>query len=126
MTNLTNKLYAYKHRDCLSSPDVKNALDKIYKDFVVVPIDKVTGNIAFVCKRFYASVITSDLELNNNSFTDTYNNASGLSENDIIDKNIRDLNIKFGIDNIPIENHHCLICTGCLRCITTLLKLNSL
>ena len=43
--------------------------------------------------------------LNNNSSTDTYNNAGGLSANDIIDGNIRDLKIKFGIDNIPIENH---------------------
>ena len=32
--------------DCLSSLDVKNALDKIHKDFVVVPIDKATCNIA--------------------------------------------------------------------------------
>ena len=43
--------------------------------------------------------------LNNNSCTDTYNNAGGLSANDIIDKKIRDLKIKFGINNIPIENH---------------------
>ena len=91
--------------DCLSSPDVKNALDNIHKDFVVVPIDKATGNIALVCKRFYASVITRELGLNNNSSTDTYKNAGGLSANGIIDGNIRDLKIKFGIDNIPIENH---------------------
>ena len=44
--------------DCLSSPDVKNALDNIHKDFVVVPIDKATGNIALICKIFDASVIT--------------------------------------------------------------------
>ena len=43
--------------------------------------------------------------LNNNSSTNIYNNTGGLSANDIIDKNIRDLKIKFGIDNIPIENH---------------------
>ena len=40
--------------DCLSSPDVKNALDNIHKDVAVVPIDKATGNFALVCKRFYA------------------------------------------------------------------------
>ena len=39
--------------DCLSSPDEKKALDDIHKDFVV-PIDKATGNIALVCKIFYA------------------------------------------------------------------------
>ena len=34
------------------------------------------------------------LENWDNSSTDTYNNAGGLSANDIIDKNIRDLKIK--------------------------------
>ena len=64
-------LYTNKHMDCLSSPNVKNALDNIHKDFIVVPIDKATGNVVLVCKRFYASVITRELELNNNSSTDT-------------------------------------------------------
>ena len=105
MSHLTNKLYTNKHMDCLSSPDVRNALDNIQKDFVVVPIDKATGNIVVVCKRFYASVITRELGLNNNSSTDTYKNAGGLSANGIIDGNIRDLKIQFDIDNNPIENH---------------------
>ena len=105
MSHLTNKLYTNKYKDCLSSPDVINVLDNIDKDFAVIPIDKATGNIALVCKSFYASVITKELGLNNNSSTDTYNNTGGLSANDIIDKNIVDLKIKFGIDNIPIENH---------------------
>ena len=91
--------------DCLSSPDLKNALDNILKDFVVVPVDKATGNIALACKRFYASAITRELGLNNNSSTDTYNSAGGLSANGIIDKNISDLKIKLGIDGIRIENH---------------------
>ena len=110
--------------DCLSSPHVKNASDNIHKDSVVVPIDKATGNIALVCKRFYAFVITRELGLNNNSSTDTYKNAGGLSANGIIDGNIIDLKIKFGIDSIPIIIDY-LICTGCLRCIKTLLKLDS-
>ena len=61
----------------VSSPDVKNALDNIHKDFVVVPVDKATGNIVLVYKRFYACVITGELGLNNNLYTDTYNNADG-------------------------------------------------
>ena len=105
MSHLANNLYTNKHRDHLSSPDVKNALDNIHKGFVVVPIDKATGNIPLNCKRFYASVITRELGLNNNSSTDMFNNAGGLSANNIIDKNTRDLKIKFGIDNILIENH---------------------
>ena len=71
MSHLTKTLYSNKHMDCLSSPDVKNALDNIHKDFAFVSIDKATGNIALVCKRFYASVITRELGLKNNSSTDT-------------------------------------------------------
>ena len=63
VSHLTNKLHTNKHRGCLSSPS--HALNNIHEDFVVVPIDKATGNIALVCKRFYASVITRELGLNN-------------------------------------------------------------
>ena len=55
MSHLRNKLYTNKRMDFLSSPYVKNALDNIHKDFVVIPIDKATGNIALVCKRFYVN-----------------------------------------------------------------------
>ena len=126
MSHLTNRVYTNEHSDLLSSPDVKNTLDNIHKDFVVFLVDKAIGNISLVCKRFYASVINRELGLNNNSPTGTYNNAGGLSANDIIDKNIGDLKIKFGIDSILLKTIDCLICTGCLRCIKTLLKLDSL
>ena len=65
MSHLTNKLCTNKHMESLSCPNVKNTLDNIHNDFVVVPIDKV------ICKRFYASAITRELGLNNNSSTDT-------------------------------------------------------
>ena len=83
MSHLTNKLYTNKHMDCLSSPDVKNALYNIQKDFVVVPIDKATGNIALISKRFYASVITRELGLNRYRYLQQ---CWWLSANDIIDK----------------------------------------
>ena len=121
MSHSINKLYTNKHSDCLSSPDIKNALDNIHKDFAVecfkwlsvrlwtkwfwVGVQLQSLNIALVCKRFYATVIIRELGLNSNSSTDTYNNASSLSANDIIDKNIRDLKIKSDIINIPIEKH---------------------
>ena len=61
-----------KHCDFLSTLDVENALDNTLTDFVIALIDKVTGHIALVCKRFYASAITRELGLNNK--------ASGLYE----------------------------------------------
>ena len=35
--------YVQINKDCLSSPDVENALDNIHKEFLVVWIDKATG-----------------------------------------------------------------------------------
>ena len=52
-----------------------------------------------------ASVIVKKLEFNNNSSTNSYNNINNVSANDIIDKNIRDLVIEFGIYNISIKDH---------------------
>ena len=63
MSHLTNRVYTNEHRDLLSSPDVKNTLNNIHKDFVVFLVDKAIGNISLVCKRFYASVITRELGL---------------------------------------------------------------
>ena len=46
---LNNTLHKYKQFDALSSPDIRAALENVHKDFVVVPIDKATGNIALIC-----------------------------------------------------------------------------
>ena len=67
-------------------------------------LDKATANIALVCEKIYAPVVAKELGLNNNSSTDTFNGINNVSANDIIDNDIKDLNIKFDIDNIPIEN----------------------
>ena len=46
VTHLTTNLYTNnKGANCLSSPDVKNASPIIDKNFVVVSIEKTTGNI---------------------------------------------------------------------------------
>ena len=48
---LNNTLHKYKQFDALSSPAVRAALENVHKYFVVVPIDKTTGNIALMCKQ---------------------------------------------------------------------------
>ena len=37
----------------LSSKEVKSASEKLQTDFVFVPTDKASNNIATVCKKFY-------------------------------------------------------------------------
>ena len=60
---LNNTLHKYKQFDALSSPDIRAALENFHKDFVVVPIDKATENIALICKLFYVSVMAKALGL---------------------------------------------------------------
>ena len=103
--SLNNTLHIYEHEDSLSSPDIKNALQLIHSKYVVVPIDKATGNIAFVCKRFYALVIAKELGLGLNNSTNTYSTIDNKSTNEIINSNVKDLKDKFGINNVSLENH---------------------
>ena len=52
-----------KDLDCL------NALEQLHSDYMITPIDKATGNVAIICKRFYAMVLFKELgigELNTN------------------------------------------------------------
>lgn len=48
--------------------------------------------------------MVKELGLYNNSSTNPYSKINNLLANDIINKNIKDLKITFGIGNIPIEN----------------------
>ena len=105
MSRLTNKFYTNKHKDCLSCPYAINALDNINKDFVVVLIDKATDNIALVCKKFMPLLLLENWDWIETPQQILKNKTGGLSANDIIDKNIKDLEIEFGIDNVPIEKH---------------------
>ena len=102
---LNNTFHQHNHFDTLSSPNVKQALLKIHEKFVVVPIDKATGNVSLICKRFYASVIVKELGLGNGNSTNTYKFENNFSCDEIIKQNINDLKSKFGIDNVSLSNH---------------------
>ena len=96
---LNNTLHIYKHCDAQSSPDIRAALENVQIDFVLVPIDKATWNIALICKRFYASDIAKELVLGNKT-RDTYNSIDNTSTDTIIKSNINDLKSKFGVDDV--------------------------
>ena len=58
-------------------------LSDLHSKYVMVPIDKASNNIAFVCKRFYAQVLLKELGLLGDS-TSTYANIDHLKPEDII------------------------------------------
>ena len=57
-----NKSKSYSHNHILSKPSVKEALTDLHNDFVLAPVDKAANNVAIVCKSFYISVMTNEVE----------------------------------------------------------------
>ena len=50
--------------ETLKDPFCRQTLLDLQERFVITPIDKATGNIALICKRFYAEVLVKELGLN--------------------------------------------------------------
>ena len=73
----------------------QSSLKKLQEQYVIVPIDKASGNIALVCKRFYAQVLTSELGLTTNGTT-TYQREI-FSVDQITNRHENELVKKFGI-----------------------------
>ena len=51
----------------LYDDEVKKCLEELHKNFVIVPIDKASNNIAIICKIFYISKILDELGIPNNT-----------------------------------------------------------
>lgn len=58
--------------EVLKSSECLRSLDELHRRFVIVPIDKASGNVAFVCKRFYAQVLVKELGLDGLTGNRTY------------------------------------------------------
>ena len=71
----------------LDNRTVKFCLKGLHDKFVFVPIDKASSNVAIICKRLYASVISKELDFYNISspnFKGTYELVSNVTSDGII------------------------------------------
>ena len=102
--SLMVKTKIHKCRNVLGDPLVKNDLEELHQNFVVAPIDKATGNIAFICKRFYASVIVEELGLRDASSSSTYKNITNKTSREVIDKHLKFLADKFNMKDSTSDN----------------------
>ena len=80
-----------KDRECL------NSLKDLKERFVITPIDKASGNVAFICKRFYAEVLIKELGLDALSKSETYENIKRMTSNRIVQKQTQELKTKFNL-----------------------------
>ena len=86
-----------KDRECLSY------LEELKQRFVIVPIDKASGNIAFICKRFYAKVLLDELGLVGQLGSSTYESLENKNVDEIINNHSQKLKFKFDLD-VPSES----------------------
>lgn len=93
---LSIRIGSYFDQSILKDRSVSSCLQNLHNNYVVVPIDKATGNVAFVCQRFYALVIVNELGLNPQHASPTYN-LSSKSENDIINNHTNFIRNKFNM-----------------------------
>ena len=95
INDLRYKIIPHKCIDVFNDTEVIDNLEELHRKFVVVPIDKATGNISLICKRFYASVIINELGLRDPS--NTYKPINNITPTEIIKKHNIFLRNKFGL-----------------------------
>ena len=75
----------------------RTELSRLQRDFVITPIDKATGNVAFICKRFYATVLLEKLGLNKQNLNPTYLGNIDCPKEDVVHNNTKDLKSLFNL-----------------------------
>ena len=107
---LQNRIGTDNVSEVLKEPEVILALKELHKNYVICPIDKATGNVAIICKRFYAYILFKELNIptiiRDMTTTGTYCSESTLSAEEIVKKHRDDLMSKFGLS--VKEDNECL------------------
>ena len=97
---MDDRIMALANNRTISTPsifkdaNVKKCLSDLQMNYVMVPIDKAANNVAFVCKRYYATVILKELGLDGSS-TSTYSKIENQSPDEIINLHKVELNDRF-------------------------------
>ena len=110
INTLKDKIKSHQVKPTLTDAAAKEELNRLQNKFVIVPIDKAANNIAFICKRFYASVIAKELKFQDtilNNTTGTYEYASNKNKEQLIHShkeflNKNNINLKSKMEKLPV------------------------
>ena len=61
ITRLRSRIPERQRKQILKDPIVSNYLKELQQNFVLVPIDKASNNIAIICKKYYVEVILKEV-----------------------------------------------------------------
>ena len=68
-------------------PEVVNELQRLHDNFVLVPADKASNNIVFVCKKYYYECLLNELGFTSTSGNPTYTRTN-LTRDEILQNHI--------------------------------------
>ena len=101
LDDLEHKVKDNNISEKLKDSVIKNSLSELHDRYVITPIDKATGNVAFICKQFYADVLIKELGININdehTHSDTYRSISNIDGKSIISNHVNKLKTEFNFD----------------------------
>ena len=68
ISSLKEKIRSPKQK-ILNDPDLKDTLERLHDDFVLVPADKAANNVIAVCKKYYIETLIKELGINTTNYT---------------------------------------------------------
>ena len=83
---LKRKIKPKKTNPVLKQEEIIRYLENLHKQFVLVPIDKASNNVAIICKRYYVEVVLKEVGILATGNT-TYKKTD-LTKDEIIDDNV--------------------------------------
>ena len=95
--SLDNSKRKAPYHSILKSSSTSSCLSLLQSKYVMVPIDKAANNVAFICKRFYATVLMEELGLSNES-SSTYTHIQDQTPDDIVSLHQKQLKDEFNIE----------------------------
>ena len=99
--SVLSRTMSRRHESVFDDQDVAAELAEIHEKFIVVPADKASNNIVFVCKTHYINCLMEELGMSTMTGNPTYN-LTAMSKEEIL-QNHHSVMLTFGI-SLPEED----------------------
>ena len=101
LVSVLSRTMSRRHESVFDDPYVAAELAEIHEKFVVVPADKASNHIVFVCKTHYINCLIEELGMSTMTGNPTYN-LTAMSKDEIL-QNHHSVMLTFGI-SLPEED----------------------
>ena len=92
IVELKNRAACHKAINSPSNHQISKISVDLQQNYIPRPIDKASGNVGIICRRFYALVLMKELGVTICNSNKTFEMINTTNENDVIDKHARFLN----------------------------------